>query len=649
MILSICPAVPAEITPKTRFVDAPQRSSEHGELAPVGCCTLNDEGLILRANRVAATLLGQDSSALLKQPLRRFIQNDHQDTYDALRQQLIQTGEPQSCELRLSRPDGTSFWAQLQAIFGFDEAGSPLLRVMLSNISERRQVQADLQKSELFKQCILNSIAAEIVVLDPDGIILEVNESWQRFAVDNPMGTGQAVTGAQVGSNYLAAGLSANPLVASDDGHAAGAGIRAVLDGRLPIFSHEYPCHSAQQQRWFSMRVTAMGGATPGGVVITHTDISERKLMEQEREEALSRLQKISSRVPGMVYQYRLRADHSACFPFASDAMREIYQVSPAEVLQDASKVFSVIHPDDHDSVVASILASARDLSPWRQEYRVKLADGTVHWLFGNSLPQREADGSTLWHGFTTDITERKLADDELRAHRAELELGESRQRLRELAAQNESAREGERKHIAREIHDELGQVLTALRMNMSLLSMRLGPGVPTLIDEMQGMKRLVDRAIKGVRHLAMHLRPPALDMGLVPAIEWLCCEFTKSASIPCLLHSHQENIDLDETRAIVVFRIVQESLTNITRYARASQVDIDLSLRGNELWVQVQDDGCGFDLAAAAKRKSFGLLGMRERAIALGGRVDVVSAPGQGTVINVSIPIDSKRGTATS
>lgn len=634
---------------KTRFANASARLCTHPELAPVGYCTLSDEGLIVHANLVAATLLGEERRALLQQRFARFIQQDHQDTYDTLRQQLIQTGEPQSCELRMSRPDGTSFWAQLQAFFGFDEKGAPMLRVMVNNITERRQAQADLQKSELFKQSILNSIAAEIVVLDPDGIILEVNQSWQRFALENGIGPGQTATGAEVGSNYLAMGLTASAKLALDDGQAACAGIRAVLDGRLPSFNHEYPCHSPQQQRWFSMRVTAMGGATPGGVVITHTDISQRKRMEQEREEALNRLQKISSRVPGMVYQYRLRPDHSSCFPFASDAMREICGVSPAEVMDDASKVFSVIHRDDYDAVFSSILQSARDLSPWRQEYRVKLADGAVHWLFGNSLPQREADGSTLWHGFITDITQRKQAEGELCAHRAEMELGESRQRLRELAAQNESAREGERKHIAREVHDELGQVLTALRMNMSLLSMRFGKGVPALTHEIQGMKSLVDRAIKGVRNLALHLRPPALDMGLVSALEWLCCEFTTSASTPCVLHAHQENIGLDETRSIVVFRIVQESLTNISRYAQASQVEIDLSCHGSELWVQVRDNGCGFDLAAAAMRKSFGLLGMRERAIALGGRVDVVSAPGQGTVINVLIPIDLNGAKGTS
>ena len=150
-------------------------------------------------------------------------------------------------------------------------------------------------------------------------------------------------------------------------------------------------------------------------VRVVLTNISKRKQIEYAREEALSRLQKISSMVPGVVYQYRLRPDGSACFPFASDTIREIYRVSPEEVREDASKVLAILHPDDYDGIIASIQASARDLTPWRHEYRVKFDDGTVRWLFGNALPQKEADGSVLWHGFITDITHRRQADDALR------------------------------------------------------------------------------------------------------------------------------------------------------------------------------------------------------------------------------------------
>lgn len=223
----------------------------------------------------------------------------------------------------------------------------------------------------------------------------------------------------------------------------------------------------------------------------------------------------------------------------------------------------------------------------------------------------------------------------------AQMDLRESRQRLRELAALNEATRESERKHIAREVHDELGQVLTALRMNLSLLEMRFGAQDPALNAQAVGMKALVDRAIQGVRNVAVNLRPSALDMGLVAAIEWLCNEFSRHTGIACLLHTQDQNIDLDEARAVVVFRIAQESLTNITRYAQASRVDIALNGCGNALHMQIRDNGQGFDLAAAGLKKSFGLLGMRERALALGGQILITSTPGQGTTISVTIPLN--------
>ena len=134
-----------------------------------------------------------------------------------------------------------------------------------------------------------------------------------------------------------------------------------------------------------------------------------------ERQTALDLLMKIADSVPGVVYQYRQRADGSACFPFASEAICEIYRVTPEQVRNDASKVFASIYPADLDELVASIRTSAQDLTLWHHEYRVKFDDGTVKWLLGNAMPEHEADGSTLWHGFITDISVRKAAEAKLR------------------------------------------------------------------------------------------------------------------------------------------------------------------------------------------------------------------------------------------
>jgi PAS domain S-box-containing protein len=148
--------------------------------------------------------------------------------------------------------------------------------------------------------------------------------------------------------------------------------------------------------------------------VLSNT-LTELQQARRDSDEALKRLTGIADRVPGMVYQYLLRPDGSSCFPYVSEAIRDIYRLNPEQVHHDAAAVFSLGHPADVQAAIASIQESARTLSPWKHEYRVRFDDGTVRWLFGDALPERQVDGAVLWHGMVTDITERKAADAKLR------------------------------------------------------------------------------------------------------------------------------------------------------------------------------------------------------------------------------------------
>jgi diguanylate cyclase (GGDEF)-like protein/PAS domain S-box-containing protein len=143
-------------------------------------------------------------------------------------------------------------------------------------------------------------------------------------------------------------------------------------------------------------------------------DITTRKQAATAQKEALDRLHKIASQLPGVVFQFRLRTDGISCLPYASEVLFNIYRVTPEEVRDDAAKLFAVVHPDDLKQHLASIHSSARNLTPWRNEYRLRFADGTESWLFGNALPHLEEDGSVIWHGFVTDITERKRIETAL-------------------------------------------------------------------------------------------------------------------------------------------------------------------------------------------------------------------------------------------
>jgi PAS domain S-box-containing protein len=276
----------------------------------------------------------------------------------------------------------------------------------------------------------------------------------------------------------------------------------------------------------------------------------------------------------------------------------------------------------------------------WQGEVWNRRKNGEIYPVWLSITTVKDDDGNiTNYVGSHHDISDLKSAEDAL--HKLNHELSESRGNLRAMASQQEVRLEREKKHIAREVHDELGQVLTALRMHLSMCVKDHGGLAPGLAVELQDMKKLVDQAIVGVRNVAANLRPTALDMGLVAAIEWLGAEFSKRTLVPCSISVHTEVIEVDEIRAVVFFRIVQESLTNIARHAQATQVDIHLVSRGDALRLEVRDNGRGFLVSSKGNRKTFGLLGMRERSLSLGGTLDINSTPGLGTVVVVLIPLN--------
>lgn len=219
-------------------------------------------------------------------------------------------------------------------------------------------------------------------------------------------------------------------------------------------------------------------------------------------------------------------------------------------------------------------------------------------------------------------------------------QLEESQRMLRMLATRGEFVREDERKSLAREVHDELGQYLMALRMSVTAIGLRFGENNSILQEETSQLITLVDSTIQVVRNIMVSLRPNVLDMGIVPALEWLVDEYQSRTGIACEIHLYDENIYLDDKRATAIFRIVQESLTNVGKHAKASKVDIVFERSGSHYVLQVCDNGKGFD-PSERKDKSYGLIGMRERVLMLGGELGVLTSPISGTVIKVSIPVN--------
>ncbi len=231
------------------------------------------------------------------------------------------------------------------------------------------------------------------------------------------------------------------------------------------------------------------------------------------------------------------------------------------------------------------------------------------------------------------DVTERKKADDELKR---------SREQLRNLATHLEKVRETERKEIAYEIHDDLGQSLTAMKMDILWIAQKLPKSEKKLFERAMGMSSLIDETINKIRMISTQLRPSILDhFGIGAAIEWLAEDFQKRTDISYKIKIEPRDIELDEFTSMGIFRICQEALTNITRHAEATTVDISLIQSNGELELIIKDDGIGISEEQVNDVHSFGLIGIRERAYLAGGTSSIVGVPGEGTIVNVKMPVN--------
>jgi len=281
------------------------------------------------------------------------------------------------------------------------------------------------------------------------------------------------------------------------------------------------------------------------------------------------------------------------------------------------------------------LTAVSEDVSSMFRGYQAGAVDYMIKPLIPEVLKSKIAVFVELHNKNATlagEIAERKLVEERLR---------ESQENLRALATHLQSVREEEQTRIAREIHDELGQALTGLKMDLTWLASRLPAGQKPLINKTTSMFQLMDNTIQAVRRIASGLRPEVLDeVGVAAAIAWQAREFQKRTGIRCKAALPTDDLALGAEKSTAVFRIFQEVLTNVARHANATRVDILMQLDAETLVLQVQDNGNGISETDIHSPKSLGLLGMRERVLPFGGTIEVTGRSGAGTKVVVSVPV---------
>ncbi len=473
------------------------------------------------------------------------------------------------------------------------------------------------KESRRFLRSTLDALSAHIAILDEHGTILEVNAAWNRFAAENRFQNGHGI-----GDNYLqvcdsaAGNHSPEALVVAN-------GIRAIIAGERDEFSLEYPCHSPKTKCWFLLRATRFGGDGPVRVVVAHENITEQKRAEES------------------VNLFRTLIDQSTdgyeVVDPATGRFLDVNGTSCARLGYTREEFLALRVPD--------IEAVAVKASQW-DEFVAVLRKSGCRVIEGR---QKRKDGST----FPVEVSVRyvKLDRDYLIAavrditdrKEAEKALQHSNEQLRALSARLQSVRETECERIAREIHDELGQALTALNLDLIWIQQNLAKSPrlrPQFKRRIQAATSLLENTVRSVQRISAELRPAMLDdLGLAATLEWHAEEFAARTGIRCQWQPKPVTVRVNRDHATALFRIFQEILTNVARHARASAVNLKLIQTDGELILEVADDGKGFDERKLLRHKSLGLLGMRERAAFIGGLVKVQSAPGHGTKVTVTSP----------
>lgn len=357
-------------------------------------------------------------------------------------------------------------------------------------------------------------------------------------------------------------------------------------------------------------------------------DVTARKQTSEAVRATQQWLQHLLSSSPAVIYSSQAGGDYRT--HFVSENVIAQLGYHPWEFLKDPRFWQSLIHPDDIARVIGERL---KETGHQVLEYRVRHRSGCYRWLRDELRLVRDAEGVPVEIvGCWIDITERKEAEEQLER---------SLEQLRALSARLQSVREEERTRIAREIHDELGQAMTGLKMDLAWLARQLPTDAPSLRQKVASMSHLVDETIQVVRRISTELRPGVLDdLGLLAALEWQAQDFQTRTGIRCRLVTTVEELELDADRSTALFRIFQETLTNVARHAQATEVTVRLDVCEDHLILEVKDNGVGISSQALADSHSLGLLGMRERALLFGGSVEVRGEPERGTTVTVRIPV---------
>ncbi|MGQ0526340.1 MAG: PAS domain S-box protein [Betaproteobacteria bacterium] len=624
-----------ELEPQNQHLLATQRLLQESreryvqlyESAPIGYMTLDEAGIVRVLNLTAAVVLGDARTRLIGRPFAEFLEeadvprfqehlHDSRAGAPLIKTELrLKTGRRDIELISVRRPE--------------DEAEGALFRTAMVDITERKRAEEALRENESKLRWLIDNMPAVLWIQDEHGSPRYVSAnvtSVLGYAEHEVRSGGAHFWCENIHPDDRERVQSAYAMLFSAPGSATGAA----------NYDIEYR-RRAKDGSWVWVIDRGMSVSEENGVRYASGmfwDTSRRKRMQEQLRESEER--------------FRLLAEHIEDVFFLTDVDgRRIFYVSPTfekvwgfsieKLYGDPASWRELIHEADRKRVRRIVRARRLD-RPYDIEFRIRRPDGTVRWIRLRGFPIREISGRVhRVAGIAADVTKRKQAAESLQR---------SHQQMRSLAIHLQSGREEERKHIAREVHDELGALLLAVKMDAEACRKGLTGAASGLSETMRQLTRRIDAAIESVRRIATDLRPSILDnLGVLAAVEWEAQDVERRTGIQCIVETNpeKEHLDVEPEPATAIFRIVQEALSNVVRHSGATRVKIALREEAGSVRLQITDNGCGIDFDARPELHRWGLVGMAERVSAFNGQFGIDTAKPHGTVITATIPARAK------
>jgi PAS domain S-box-containing protein len=606
------------------------------DIAPAGLALLDSDGRVLGATPGFSRVLGCLSPPV-GQELRELLGALDEPAHVEAALEALRRGEAVDLEAWCWRgADDPAVVCLVAAPLELDDHRA-VSYCLVRDVTDQRLAAEEYARTLSLHQATLKSMTDGLLVVDPAGGVLSFNqrfiEMWRIPPIAAASGRDADLLNAVLNQLVNPSGFLQRVAELYADPEASSCEEIQLLDGR--VFDRR-----SEPQRFAGRSV---------GRLWRFRDVSESRQAAQALRESQDLLELFFSQsLDGFFF---MMLDQPVVWDETTDKEAALDYIFTHERFTKVNAAVLAQFSAREDQLIGLTPAEllAHDIPGARARWREFLDAGHLHRetdertldgrpmiIEGDYICLYDREGRIIGHfGIQRDVTQRRQEEEEILR---------SRQELRDLTTRLQLVREEERTYLAREVHDELGQALTGLKIDLAWLRSRMTDR--TLVDRVQSIIVRIDGAMDTVRRIATDLRPSVLDdLGLVAAVEWQAQEFERSTGIPVQLEVQAEHVELEDICATTAFRILQETLTNVARHANATRVTIALRVSAEALTLEVRDNGRGISKAEMASPRSLGLLGSRERAIACGGELVIDGVRGKGTTVSLGIPLSGAAG----